>query len=142
MDDEVSPRPLAENLDAVLKKYGKIWIWSIFMGIAGMGLWSYHINSSWMLASNLRNLGGSISDLGVWAPMVASIVAPIAFFLALFWLFQFMLTELLPIFFEVEGKRVPSDGARLLYRAFGCLLIGVGVSAGVQAVVLIGRLRS
>jgi len=141
MDEEVSPRPLAENLDAALKKYGKIWIWSIFMAIAGSGLLGYLLNGGWM-AGNLRNLGGSTSDLGVWAPMVASIVGPITFFLALFWLFQFMLSELLPIFFEIEGKKVASDGAQLLYRAFGCLLIGVGVSAAVQVVVILGRFRS
>lgn len=51
------------------------------------------------------------------------------------------MSEILPIFFEVTGEAEISDGARLLYWAFGATLIGVGAELGGMLLLGLMQLR-
>lgn len=127
------------TLDQALRKYGKIWIWSILMTfgatefmrtVGGLNVLSYNLRSS-QLGGHTEVAIRGISGAG----------AAIAGFLSLFWLFQFMVSEILPMFFEVTGESETSDGARLLFRAFGATLIGIGVELGGMVLLTVMQLR-
>jgi len=131
---------MSDSLDQILKKYGKIWVWSILLTLSAAELMRT-MGSLNMAVFNLKSLPGLRIDLGALViPTIAGMVECIAVFLSLFWLFKFMLSEVLPIFFSDGGESRGSDGAELLYRAFGATLIGVGAQLGGHILVLIWRL--
>ena len=139
MDDGISPETPADRLDTVLKKYGKLWLWSILLTFAATFL-LLSISSMSMLLMNNRS-GGVFSDTVMWVPAIAAGIEGLAIVLSIFWLFLFMIGELLPMFFAVEQKPSVTDGAQLLYRAFGSLLVGLAAQAAGFIILLVWRLR-
>ncbi|MGJ5816127.1 hypothetical protein [Paludibaculum fermentans] len=138
MDTDSESRNLAVTLDQVLKKYGKIWIWSILMTfgatefmrtMSGMNLLTFNTRSG--------QFHGQAGDAVI--RFISGGIESVACFLSIFWLFQFMVSEILPMFFEVAGEAEISDGARLLYWAFGATLIGIGAELG--GMILLGLMQ-
>ncbi|QOY90740.1 hypothetical protein [Paludibaculum fermentans] len=140
MDKEQESPSAAVTLDQVLKKYGKIWIWSILMTFSAAEFMRT-LGGVNVLTYNIRNgqIGGIAGEAAIRC--IYGGIECVACFLSLFWLFQFMVSEILPIFFEVTGEAEISDGARLLYWAFGATLIGVGAELGGMLLLGLMQLR-
>jgi hypothetical protein len=139
MEDESQSRPPAESFDAVLRKYGKIWIWSILITAA----FTYFMRSTaygGMLVLNMRDRALRY-DPALWVPAAATTIDCVATGLSLFWLFQFMVYEILPLFFSVEENSTAPGGAQLLHRAFGGMLVGLASQAASYVVTLVWKLN-
>lgn len=140
------PEQFPDAFDSILKKYGKIWIWSIFSAaVAALSVRS--VNALNMVQLPLLNARGAppfppfpssalsaapahfFFSLGVLLPSAATLVS-------VWYLFQFLRHHILPILFAAPASPEPGlytddelgpppDGARLLYRAFGAVVIAI-----------------
>lgn len=135
-DQESQNAPV--TLEQVLKKYGKIWIWSILMTF-GATEFMRTMSGVNLLIFNTRGgqFHGQAGETAI--RVVSGGIESVACFLSLFWLFQFMVGEILPMLFEVTGDTEISNGARLLYWAFGAALISIGAEIG--AMLLLGLMQ-
>ena len=163
MADAAIPSPVAGNLDFVLRKYGKIWIWSILCtataALSGRALPS---SFSAMVNMGLANRGLQLNaPFAYYFGLVIAALAPTATLVAVYYLLQFLRWHLLPILFPpppeqaapqsaaasftftgtavvdmAEAPLAPAkpEGAYLLYRAF--LAVLAGMAAEVAAVVV------
>ncbi len=140
---------LPETLDSVLKKYGKIWIWSILAtAVAALSARSYGTAS--LQFANYNNpgrtqLGASYFFLALMAvaPWVATLVS-------VWYLFLFLRHHVLPILFPATpptepgvyadtGIGEPPDGARLLARAFAAVLASMALEIAMVLLAFIYR---
>jgi hypothetical protein len=143
-----------ENLDAVLRKYGKIWIWSI-LSAAVAALSVRVLNNSSILT--FQGITGSMGGMrSPWTPLVMlwAFVPSLGTLAAVYFLLQFLRYHLLPILFPpatvpaVEptqdftltgapaGTSEPAptaeavpDGGQLLLNAFAAIAIGMLLEA-------------
>lgn len=140
MHNDQESQNAAVTLDQVLKKYGKIWIWSVLMTF-GATEFMRTMSGMNLLIFNTRGgqFHGQAGETAI--RIVSGGIESAACFLSLFWLFQFMVSEILPLFFEVTGQAEISDGARLLYWAFGASLIGIGAELGGMLLLGLMQLR-
>ena len=146
-----------ENLDAVLRKYGKIWIWSI-LSAAVAALSVRVLNNSSILT--FQGITGAMAGMGgmrnPWTPLVMlwAFVPSLGTLAAVYFLLQFLRYHILPILFPpsavpaVEaaqdftltgapaGTSDPSpvaeavpDGGQLLLNAFAAIVIGMLLEA-------------
>jgi hypothetical protein len=152
---------LPENLDSVLRKYGKIWIWSILS--AAIAAFSVRSASGLIQVSNMLTFGGNQRIQYPAVPMVAFVLIQTgASLFSVYCLLQFLRYHVLPILFPPApaaaaeaytltgtpeagpsgdeastGEAAPAaavpDGGALLYRAFAAVVIAVAadVAAGV-----------
>jgi hypothetical protein len=157
---------VSEDLDAVLRKYGKIWIWSILS--AAVAAFSVRSISSLLQVSSLLNYGGNPRIQFPAVPMIVfALIQMGATLLSVYCLLQFLRYHLLPILFppapgaptgtytlagspaagppSAEASTVEAapaeaipDGAVLLHRAFVGVVIGVAadVAAGLGGVLM------
>ena len=131
---------LPDNLDLVLRKYGKIWIWSILsaavaaLSIRSLGLGGY-------LQLNPFNGYGAHSGVTAWLVflLLANIAPAIATLVSVWYLLLFLRHHILPILFP-EPPAEPSpdiapdptpDGAQLLYRAFAAVVVSLGLEIAI-----------
>ena len=125
------PNSVAENLDAVLRKYGKIWIWSI-LSAAVAALSVRVLNNSSILT--FQGITGSMGGMrSPWTPLVMlwAFVPSLGTLAAVYFLLQFLRYHVLPILFpppEPPARAVP-DGGQLLLNAFAALTIGMALEA-------------
>ena len=142
----LDPDQFPEALDSILKKYGKIWIWSILSAaVAALSVRS--VNALNMVVLPLLNARGVppfppfssaersaapeyfFFSLGVLLPSAATLAS-------VWYLLQFLRHHILPILFAAPPSPEPGlytddelgpppDGARLLYRAFGAVVIAM-----------------
>jgi hypothetical protein len=154
MADTTPPATLADNLDAVLRKYGKIWIWSILCtATAALSVRSLSASLvSVMLNSGFGNRRVLASQPpSVFLLVLLAAISPAATIASVYYLLKFLKGHLLPILFPqaqpgeaavtytVTGSRVEESpeqpapaatglsGADLLYRSFAAVLIGIVV---------------
>ena len=125
----LDPDQFPDALDSILKKYGKIWIWSILSAaVAALSVRS--VNALNMVQLPLLNAREYFFfSLGVLLPSAATLVS-------VWYLLQFLRHHILPILFATPPSPEPGlytddelgpppDGARLLYRAFGAVVIAM-----------------
>ena len=143
-----------ENLDAVLRKYGKIWIWSILStAVAALSVRAINNSSIMMYQGITGTMAGMRSP---WTPLVMlwAFVPSLGTLAAVYFLLQFLRYHILPILFPpsavpaVEaaqdftltgapaGTSDPSpvaeavpDGGQLLLNAFAAIVIGMLLEA-------------
>jgi hypothetical protein len=164
----VSPADsVPENLDSVLRKYGKIWIWSILSAaIAALSMRSFAGVTAVQFAGLPVPRGGSAASTSVPLLAFAYLASPLATVAALYYLLQFLRHHLLPILFPKPAARSESftltgapaaggaagpessvavvsdsvpDGAQLLFRAFVAIVIGVAAEPAVLLAALLYR---
>jgi hypothetical protein len=147
---------LPENLDAVLRKYGKIWIWSILAAaVAALSVRTLNNTSILAFQSVAGAFGGPRNNL--WTPLVMfwAFVPSLGTLAAVYFLLQFLRYHLLPILFPPpaaaalaptesftltgasaeavsepaeEAQTVP-NGANLLYGAFASIVLALALEA-------------
>jgi membrane protein required for beta-lactamase induction len=119
-----TPLPAAgfEGLDEVLRKYGKVWIWSILC--ATVAALSYRFGSAFAVQTWHYKTPSLLTTAIVMRILLAG---PIAMLVSLYCLLRFLRRQLLPIFFSLEETPDPADGARSLYGAFGAIVVAVAV---------------
>ena len=130
--------PSLNDVDSVLRKYAKVWIWSVLITISAGLLYRVSANYG-MWISNTQN-SGSRPDIYLRISAVATAIGAIAVFLALYWLLKFLSDELLPIFFAYDPPSRAAGSGELLVRAFGALVVGSGVEAASYLVLLFTRI--
>ena len=170
MADTTVPAPFADNLELVLRKYGKIWIWSILCtAAAGLSIRSIYSGVA-LLPGIMGSIGGPMRTI----PAIVSIYSLLGLFspaitvVAVYYLLQFLKWHLLPMLFpglapaEPSGEPVTSftlagtpislpgresamlpeskDGAYLLQRAFGAVLVALAIDVAVPFLMLAARL--
>ena len=150
-----------ENLDSVLRKYGKIWIWSILS--AAIAAFSVRSISGLLQVSSLLNYSGNPRIQYPAAPMIVfALIQTGATLFSVYCLLQFLRYHVLPILFppapaaaaeaytltgssaagppgaeastvEAAPAEAVPDGGVLLYRAFAAVVIALAadVAAGV-----------
>jgi hypothetical protein len=141
--EEPSQPTLSDTLDLILRKYGKVWIWSILLTINATYFLRLPTNIG-VMSFNLRgpmNPNGSTTDPFALIVFASGLVEAVAILFSFFWLFQFMVSDLFPIFFDVEGGQGIPNGARLLYRSFGAILVSLGSQVAIYALGLVVRLQ-
>jgi len=147
---------LPENLDAVLRKYGKIWIWSILSAaVAALSVRTLSNTSILAFQSMAGAIGGPRNN--PWTPLVMfwAFVPSLGTLAAVYFLLQFLRHHILPILFPpttpaapvpaetstltgasaeavsapaVEAQPVP-NGANLLYGAFASIVLALALEA-------------
>jgi hypothetical protein len=146
-----------ENLDAVLRKYGKIWIWSILStAVAALSVRAINNSSIMMYQGITGTMAGMRSP---WTPLVMlwAFVPSLGTLAAVYFLLQFLRYHILPTLFPpstppaVEpapesqdftltgapaGTSEPApiveavpDGGQLLLNAFAAIAIGMFLEA-------------
>ncbi|WP_321474982.1 hypothetical protein [uncultured Paludibaculum sp.] len=137
MNDEPVGDPIHSSLDYALKKYGKIWIWSILMTLSAAE--SLRVLSAVSMVA--VNPGRSALEFGMWVMAMAALVQSIAGFVALYWLYQFMRAEIVPMLFPGTAVDPMAQGGELLSRAMGAVVAGVGTEVAAYVLVLVSRLK-
>jgi hypothetical protein len=145
---------LSGPLDSVLRKYGKIWIWSILSAAAG-GLSLRSLSAvGYLQVSSFSNFNMNGAHSQAAASMVFSALAlagpPLATLVSVWYLLQFLRHHILPILFPppppseqpaevyVEPD-APPDGARLLYGAFAAMVVAMALEVAITLASLIYR---
>lgn len=144
---------LPENLDSVLRKYGKIWIWSVLS--AAIAAFSVRSMNGLVQVSSLLGFGRNQPIQFPAVPMVLfALIQTGATLFSVYCLLQFLRYHLLPILFppapaaaaeaytltgssadgpsgdeastvEAAPAEAIPDGGVLLYRAFAAVVIGI-----------------
>jgi len=147
-----------EDLDAVLRKYGKIWIWSILSAAVAALSIRYFPTGNFLA---LPGIAGSIGRMrnNPWEPFLAllAFIPSLGTLAAVYFLLQFLRHHILPILFPAPparaaepaqesqnftltgapagsaapapvAKAVP-DGARLLFNALAAVVIAMALEA-------------
>jgi hypothetical protein len=146
---------LPENLDAVLRKYGKIWIWSI-LSAAVAALSVRTLGTTSILA--FQGLAGAMGGprINLWTPLLMfwAFVPSLGTLAAVYFLLQFLRYHLLPILFPPPPVAAPAqtesftltgasaetasaaaaeeavpNGANLLYAAFASIVVALALEA-------------
>jgi len=123
------PTPLADNLDAILRKYGKIWIWSI-LAAAVAALSTRSVTTlSMMQINQFTNFPGQprLAYAFVFLSL-ATIVPTVATLASVWFLLLFLKRHILPILFpapEPCDDTSGADGPQLLYRAFAAMVLAM-----------------
>jgi hypothetical protein len=133
--------PVGENLDGVLRKYGKIWIWSILsVAAAGFSGRAFLSGTFAVTQFTLRvNTVSSVLAVVALAHAVATVVA-------VWYLLVFLRHHIVPVMFPdstvtgPEGTVAP-DGGVLLCRAFGAVVVGIAAEVVVVAMQLFGAMN-
>jgi hypothetical protein len=148
---------LPDNLDAVLRKYGKIWIWSILSAAVAALSVRYFAISGILTLPNLTGFAGNARN-NPWSPLVLlwTFLPSLGTLVSVYFLLGFLRHHILPILFpEPPAAAAPAresesftltgastgdhtvapvtqeipDGAQLLYRAFAAVVIGMALEA-------------
>ncbi len=139
---------LPDRLDLVLRKYGKLWIWSILSAaVAALSMRSLATGS--ILQMNAFNAyGAHAHDAAAFAFLALATVAPaIATLVSVCYLLLFLRHHILPILFppppaepflDIAPDAIP-DGARLLYRAFAAVVVAMGLEIAISLASIIFR---
>ena len=147
------PNSLPDNLDLVLRKYGKIWIWSILSAAVAALSFRALASGSVLQLSAFNTYGAHSQISAAFAFLTLATVAPaIATLVSVCYLLLFLRHHILPILFPAAPtsptaptpEPVPEsytaaapDGAQLLYRAFAAVVvamaleIAIGLSAAI-----------
>jgi hypothetical protein len=138
-----------DNLDSVLRKYGKIWIWSILSSaVAALSVRS--LSSATIQYGTLNNSGRGQMAAQLFFLTLSYLVPAVATAASVWYLFEFLRHHILPILFppppptempaEVYSEPAdPPDGAALLTRAFACVLIAMAVEVAIALASVIYR---
>jgi hypothetical protein len=147
---------LPENLDSVLRKYGKIWIWSILSAaVAALSVRTLNNTSILAFQSMAGAIGGPRNNL--WTPLVMfwAFVPSIGTLAAVCFLLKFLRHHILPILFPPSPAAAPAhteaftlagasaeavsapteaaqdvpNGANLLYGAFASIVVALALEA-------------
>jgi hypothetical protein len=132
---------LPETLDSVLRKYGKIWIWSILVAAAG-GLTVRSLGNVGLIQWNAFPHGSSGTAAMYSFVALAVVVPQLASVISVWYLLLFLRHHILPTLFPSAPTRepgiytdeelaVPPDGAQLLYRAFCAVVIAVAAECSI-----------
>lgn len=133
----LDPNPLPNTLDAILRKYGKIWIWSI-LAAAVAALSARSLADLSIIQFNVFNGSGAHSQVAAsFFFLSLMVVIPSLAILASVWcLLLFLRHHIVPILFPAsppsESSNDPDvvpvgvpDGPMLLYRAFAAVVIAI-----------------
>ncbi len=142
---------LPDSLDSVLRKYGKIWIWSILSAaVAALSVRAVS-NLGVMQTYALGNYGGRLQMGGsLFFYSVAVLVPSIGTLASVWYLLLFLRHHIVPILFpewsSAEGASdvdtippAPPDGGRLLYRAFGAVVFAMASEVVIALMFMIYR---
>lgn len=139
---------LPDRLDLVLRKYGKIWIWSILSAaVAALSMRS--LATAGVLQMNAFNVYGGHSQTNasfifLWLVTIAPAIATLV---SVCYLLLFLRHHILPILFppppaepflDIAPDATP-DGARLLYRAFAAVVVAMGLEIAISVASIIFR---
>lgn len=139
---------LPDRLDSVLRKYGKIWIWSILSAaVAALSMRS--LATAGVLQMNAFNVYGGHSQTNasfifLWLVTIAPAIATLV---SVCYLLLFLRHHILPILFppppaepflDIAPDTIP-DGARLLYRAFAAVVVAMGLEIAISLASIIFR---
>jgi hypothetical protein len=146
MDETPTPAPVTPDLDQVLRKYGKVWIWSILITASAAMFYREAANLSIVRgfpAQNMLGFPGAqvVRDYAEWVLVIGGLGSVAAAFAALFYLFQFLTGHLLPMFFSPDSTPDPEEGSRLLCRSFAALLWSMGIEVAGFVLILAAKLR-
>jgi hypothetical protein len=148
-----------DNLDAVLRKYGKIWIWSILSAAVAAFSLKYFATNGMLTLPNLTGILGTPRS-SPWSPlaMLLAFLPSLGALASVYFLLQFLRHHIVPILFppaaparepqpETQGFTLAGepiveytaapvarvtlvpDGGQLLYRAFAAVVIAMAVEA-------------
>jgi len=128
---------LPDDLDAVLRKYGKIWIWSILSAaVAALSVRFFAGAGILTLPGIMGNFGGRNSP---WSPllMLLAFLPSLGTLASVWFLLEFLRYHILPILFpRAPTPTAPappadeeSDGAKLLFGAFASILAAMVLEA-------------
>ena len=151
---------ISPALDAVLRKYGKIWIWSILS--AAIAAFSLRSLTSIFQASALFTLPGNIRGQftsGAVFVLLVTLIPSIAALFSVYYLLQSLRYDVLPILFpsrptapgytltgESAEENAPSEreenpgGPQLLYRAFQATVIAIALEGAAAVIAALMRL--
>jgi hypothetical protein len=130
------PNPVPDTLDSVLRKYGKIWIWSILAATVA-GLSPRLIANFSVMQFNAFNGSGAHSQIAAsfFFLSLAAVVPSLATLVSVWYLLLFLKNHIIPILFPAPPSTEPSSGAdvppdvpggpMLLYRAFAAVVIAI-----------------
>jgi hypothetical protein len=141
--------PVPDMLDFVLRKYGKIWIWSI-LSAAVAALSTRSFSGVTFAASSLANIGAhsQLASSLLFLSLTA-IVPSTCTLVALWYLLLFLRHHIVPILFPPSSdEEAPeaaalsvsqSDGGRLLWLAFAAVVFALGADVAIALLSLIYR---
>ena len=143
---------LSPTLDSVLRKYGKIWIWSILL--AAISAFSIRSFASLGAAPYSTFPNRPSLDLGQILNLIVVLIPAIAVVFSMYYMLLFFRYHVLPVLFapepaaqpteespaETEPAFVPPDGAILLYRAFAAMVIAIALEIAAMVIIRILRL--
>ena len=120
---------LPEDLDAVLRKYGKIWMWSILSAAVAA------LSVRFFMGAGILTLPGVLGQLQAqnspWSPLLMLLAfLPSAGTLAAVWfLLQFLRYHIVPVLFPPAAEEAAPDGGKLLYAAFASIVAALVLEA-------------
>ena len=138
-----------ETLDSVLRKYGKIWIWSI-LSAAVAALSTRSLSSVSFAASSLANfpVRSQFTSSFLFLSLTA-IVPSTCTLVAVWYLLLFLRHHIVPILFppssheeatEAAALSVSrSDGGRLLWHAFAAVVLALAADIAIALLSFIYR---
>ncbi len=149
MPDDPSP---SDTLDSVLKKYGKIWIWSI-LAAAVAALSARFVGVASLQYSSLISPGRPQIAVSFFFFTIAFIVPAAATLVSVWYLLLFLKHHVVPILFPPTPPTEPGvyadtaigpppDGARLLVRAFAAVVVVIASEVATGIIALIYRLAA
>jgi hypothetical protein len=141
--------PVPDTLDAVLRKYGKIWIWSI-LSAALAALSTRTLSGVTFAASSLGNFGlRSQLNPSLLFLSLTTIVPSTCTLVAVWYLLLFLRHHIVPILFppssheEAAGADAQSDsrsdGGRLLWHAFAAVVLGLAADVAIALLSFVYR---
>jgi hypothetical protein len=141
--------PVPDTLDSVLRKYGKIWIWSI-LSAAVAALSTRGFSGVSFALSSLANSGvrSELTSSLLFLSLVA-IVPSACTLVAVWYLLLFLRHHIVPVLFppssheeatEADAPSVSwSDGGRLLWHAFAAVVLALAADLAVALLSFIYR---
>ncbi len=143
---------LPDSLDAVLRKYGKIWIWSI-LSAAVAALSVRTVSNLSVVQSYTLNVGRAQMAGSITIFSLAVIIPSIAVLASVWYLLLFLRHHVAPILFPdssaPEGASdvdtippAPPEGGRLLYRAFAAVVIAMAAEVAMALLSFVFRVAA
>ncbi len=140
-----------DTLDAVLRKYGKIWIWSI-LSAAVAALATRSISGATLTATAVSFNTRPPFGFALLLLSLAAIVSSVCTLAAVYNLLLFLRHHIVPILFPLasheeatEAAALPassSNGGRLLWHAFAAVVLAVAAEVAIGVFSFIYRLAA
>jgi hypothetical protein len=131
MEDSSASQPV-ETFDSTLRKYARIWVWSILSSAAvaqvTMGTMGAFVR--------VNGRGSSAGVVNLFFALL-SFMSPAAALVSVYYLLRFLRGHVLPVLFPLSGAHDDADGARLLYLAFANVVLGLAVQVSVRLLTIV-----